>query len=181
MSNKTWQALEDYVKQLISYDKPTRIPLSGGTKGEEDVVGIHLVSQCKFTADKNISILAKDLERLISAANLLHKFPLFFNESQAGKTVAVPIIKETEFIIEQMLTLATVLQGINELRLMLSTLKTVEDLHRADKELARLTKLMDGIKFYINVSLLHINNALDAKRNNLLSYNLFEQENTNGT
>lgn len=173
MSNN-WKDLEEQVKQLINFDHPVRTPLSGGTKGEEDVVGIHSVSQCKFTADKNISILAKDLERLIIASNMLRKFPLFFNESQAGRTVSIPITVDTAHIVDSILKLAISIFGIGELPRLIYTCNSPQGIERAQSELDLLKSIFKDLQNRFNTRLIQVQNTLDAKRDNLLSYNLFE-------
>lgn len=76
-----WEELERKIKDLLGIDKAKTVPGSGNGKGEEDVIGISTVCQCKFSEKKNVSILAKDMDRLKSAAELQDKLPLFANEN----------------------------------------------------------------------------------------------------
>lgn len=176
-----WENLEEFVKSLISYDQPVRTPLSGGTKHEEDVVGIHSVSQCKFTTDKNISILSKDLERLISSANLLGKFPIFFNQCQTCKTVAFPITENTQHIVYYAIKLSLVIHMIGELSKLLPQTKTFPQLKALQAERKRLGNLLRDVQGHISIRLTQLDNAISAKQDDLTSYNLFEQDNTNGS
>lgn len=173
-----WNSLEEYVKKLLSYDQPTRTPLSGGTKGEEDVVGINSVSQCKFTADKNISILAKDLERLISSAKLLNKLPLFFNESNAGRTVALLTDHNCTY---HTLSLACLLHGLHTLMPIAYNITTLTQLRDVQKEQDRLKKIYTAIKNEVDIRLGEINKYIKVKYDDLTMHDLFENEgDTNG-
>lgn len=175
-----WNKLEEDVKELLKFDQPVRTPLSGGTKGEEDVVGINSVSQCKCTDDKNLSILSKDLDRLISNANLINKLPIFFNRSSAGTTVSLPITDETNNIVLLSLELACLIYGLGQLQSSIKYIHNVQQLGAARKEIARLLRMFGHIRHPIEETLNKINCKLTYAEEDLLTFDLFEGDN-NGT
>lgn len=175
-----WQELEKYTKKLLRHDQPERTPLSGGTKSEEDVVGINSVSQCKFTQDKNVSILEKDIARLISSSALLNKFPLFFNQSASRTTVAVPISQDTCVIVDMMLRLACLMQGIEQMTWTVRASKEIRQLRDAEKEVNRLKKEFSLLKEELYRQLKRLTTSVETKEADLLSYDLFEQGDANG-
>jgi hypothetical protein len=77
----TWQELENFANNLILFDNPVKPAGSGNSKQEEDVVGKSLIIQCKFSSDKNLSLLRKDIYRLFSSSELLNKFPIFITSN----------------------------------------------------------------------------------------------------
>lgn len=172
MSN--WKNLEKFVKDILWYDDPKLTPASGATKSEEDVVGLQSVCQCKFTEDKNISILSKDLKRLLNASTLLHKFPFFFTESQAGRIVSLPITKDTDLHIECALRICIVLHALDELDLLVKGMKSIRDLKKAESEYDRVKTIFNSIKALVNDRLADINRKIDSKYVDLTTYNLFE-------
>lgn len=176
-----WSDLEDFAKQILHYDDPKRTPASGATKGEEDVIGRNTITQCKFTKDKNISILKKDLDRLLKAAELLNKFPIFLSESDSGKVLSLPIVDSSKDTIESLLKLAAVFKGLVNLHFLVEYLNNVKQVEGADIELRRLRSQFYDIQSKINTLVNKINTKLDAKRDDLIMYNLFEEDNNNGT
>ena len=174
MSN--WEDLEEFVKSLIKFDNPVRTPLSGGTKHEEDVVGTNILAQCKFTSDKNISILFNDMARLCFAAGKLEKFPIFVSEQEAGKVVAVPITDSTELFLADMLKLAALRQGLDSIKYTMPSISTLSTLGLANKEVTRLKKLYTDLKHNIDQELNLVEMRISSKYVDLTTYNLFEGE-----
>jgi len=171
-----WSDLEEFTKKLTSKDKTKRTPLSGATKNEEDVVGNSLICQCKQTDDKNISILEKDLTRLLNAAKLLEKFPIFVSSSKAGTLLSIPITNETEEIIEIIINSIILQARLSSLYLNCSSIKEPRDLMRAQKEKIVLETMADDL-IYKNKKLLKgITNKLKTIEDDILSYNLFDGE-----
>lgn len=107
MSN--WKDFELFVQNLLKKDNPILPKGSGSSKHEEDIVGSTTIAQCKFTENKNITILNKDLIRLIEASNLLEKFPLFFNrstnENKLIDTLTIPINEKTSPTVQYIINL----------------------------------------------------------------------------
>jgi hypothetical protein len=174
MSN-CWQELEDDMLKLLAHDKVKRTPLSGGTKGEEDVVGIYTLTQCKFTTDKNVSILASDLERLLKAAKLLDKLPLFVSESKAGKIVSIPITDETRDILSLALRLATLQKGLSTIEDILNFVDSEQQIKRVEADITRLEKSFSFIKDSIKEKLEKVNRKVTTKLDDTQMYNLFDQ------
>ena len=173
--SEDWNELEELVKKLLSYDRPVRTPLSGGPKGEEDVVGINSVSQCKYTSDKNISILAKDLGRLIDASKLLRKFPIFVSESNAGQLVSFPITDKTMDVVNAALKLACAMHGLSQLGPLIKMATSIEELRHLQKEHRRLKKMSSDLRNDLDGKVTNLAKAIDIKEADLLNYDLFEQ------
>lgn len=171
-----WNALEEYVKDILSGDKAKRTPLSGGTKNEEDVVGRSFISQCKFTETKNISILAKDLDRLLNAAKLTDKFPLFASQSNAGTIISFPITEQTEEDIIFLLKALSCLNALRELNTLIPSLNSLSLLKKAQTMLRELKKEVKYIRDIFSDLINNIEQVIDAKYNDLTMCNLFEQE-----
>ncbi len=86
----SWQNLEELMTELLMLDKATTIPGSGNGKGEEDVIGLSTITQCKYSTNKNMSILRKDMDRLKDAADLQKKIPLFVTEHDSELLLTIP-------------------------------------------------------------------------------------------
>jgi len=172
MSN--WETLEEFVKSLLKFDNPVRTPLSGGTKHEEDVVGTYTLSQCKFTSDKNISILDADMRRLILAASMMNRFPIFVSEYAEGKAVSIPSRSDTDPILREMLKLAVIKWGLNNLEDLKHTIKTPQILNKVDTEFRKLKKLFYELDSDIKTQVSRMENMLDQKHIDLTHYDLFE-------
>ena len=85
-----WDDLEDRMKEYFRLDKAQTVPGSGNGKGEEDVIGETTITQCKYSETKNISILRKDIDRLIDASDLQKKTPLFVTENNGLTLLSIP-------------------------------------------------------------------------------------------
>lgn len=172
MSN--WSQLEEYVKQITSNDNTKRTPRSGATKKEEDVVGESLVCQCKDTDDKNFSILAKDLNRLTSAADLQNKFPLFFSRNESCVLLTIPMTydehKEMACMVINYIILRKRLQLLRQV-----DPRDFKDLAAAEKEHAKLRKILAFLSRESIEHLDSIEKKLDTKRDDLLTHDLFEE------
>lgn len=86
----SWENLEKLMTQLLMLDKAMTVPGSGNGKGEEDVIGLSTITQCKFSETKNVTILRKDIDRLLDAAKLQGKIPIFVTENNGLKLVSIP-------------------------------------------------------------------------------------------
>lgn len=172
-----WKILEDYVKDLLSTDKAKTTPLSGGTKGEEDVVGRSMIAQCKFTEKKNLSILAKDLERLLKAAKLTEKFPLFASRSEAGTIISFPVTDETEEDIVFLLKILSCLNTLRELKNIVPHVSTVGMIEGVRANLRGLKREYAQIREVFNDLVDRIEQKVDTKYIDLTTYNLFDEEN----
>jgi hypothetical protein len=86
----SWQNLEDLMKNLLAFDNAITIPGSGNGKGEEDVIGLSTITQCKYSEKQNITILRKDIDRLLEAAKLQNKVPIFATENEGLILISIP-------------------------------------------------------------------------------------------
>jgi len=176
-----WKIFENYVKNLLHIDKAKTTPLSGGTKGEEDVVGRSMIAQCKFTEKKNLSILAKDLERLLKAAKLTEKFPLFASRSEAGTIISFPVTDETEDDIVFILKILSCLNTLRELKKIIPHVSTIGMIEGARANLRVLKQEYTKMRKVFNDLVNNIEQKVDAKYIDLTTYNLFDEENNNAT
>jgi len=86
----SWQDLESMMKELLIFDKAMTVPGSGNGKSEEDIIGLSTITQCKYSDKVNISILRKDIDRLLTAAELQKKIPIFVTENNGLVLVSIP-------------------------------------------------------------------------------------------
>ncbi len=168
-----WIKLEKYTAELLKGDKSRRTPGSGSSKKEEDLVGLSTICQCKDSDHKNITILTKDIERLLASATLLNKTPLFISRAENHTLLSISLdnqyIDETMFIINQILL-------ISQLKLIeesfdynldiktLNALSTQFDIlsETSDVALCNLKSRINKLKTKINTKILDAN-----------TYNLF--------
>ena len=71
-------------------DKAMTVPGSGNGKSEEDVIGLSTITQCKYSETKNVTLLRKDIDRLLDAAELQGKVPIFVTENNGLKLISIP-------------------------------------------------------------------------------------------
>jgi hypothetical protein len=97
-----WKNLEELMKELLMLDNAITVPGSGNGKGEEDIIGLSTITQCKYSSKQNISVLYKDISRLLDAAKLQRKIPIFVNQNNGLILVSLPeseILKDVLHII----------------------------------------------------------------------------------
>jgi hypothetical protein len=169
-----WEQLEEFAKDLISDDNPKLPANSGGTKGEEDVIGSNIIIQCKYTDNKNMSILKKDLDRLLESANLLSKFPIFLTSNGSNDTViSIPINKKTKDIIKQLCSIVITMSEIEYIEDNIKVCKTRGQLEAIG---VRAQKLESKIKFNRADGLAKVHELLDVierKYVDIITCNLF--------
>lgn len=173
----TWEKLEERMKDLLQLDKAKRTPLSGGTKGEEDVVGVGTICQCKDSDNKNITILTKDIERLLQSAKLLNKTPIF--ASRAGEHTLVSFPLDEEYI-DDIIYVLNQLILISRLRVLTDHLKHFEGAKFVDAmctEFDRAVRLSTTVTNMLRERIDALKNKLEAKVNNATMFNLFGDEN----
>ena len=176
-----WKDLENYAKIILEFDRAMKPSLSGGTKGEEDVVGYNTVVQCKYTASKSIHILKNDLERLLDAAKLLEKYPIFVSEAEVGKVISVPITDDSEGPTIEGLKLASLVFALEDLLLMIRRIKDQRTLQCFNNDIYRLKRRYRDIKDYVDTLMKRLDNAVQVKTDDLTTYDLFESGEHNGT
>jgi len=168
-----WEDLENKVKDWLKIDEAITVPGSGNGRSEEDVIGISTITQCKYTENKNASILAKDMKRLKEAAKLQDKFPLFVNESSEGVVVSIP---ECEEIVD-ILTYITIIKQLDQVEKELSECNRIEILEKLDSLFEKISKKAQRSNKKLRDQLNKIKNVICTKYNNLTTYNMFEDMN----
>ncbi len=167
-----WQDLEDTIKEYLVDDNGMTIPGSGSGKGEEDVSGISVLCQCKHSENKNITILTKDLERLVVAAALNNKYPIF--ASKAKDTGIVVSFMDGPVL--QTLLKQAILMSLSD--------RLLEDIKACDnaKDLNRLetmynnyvVPLLKTLKGNLSTRCSSITTALKNKYDDLTTVDLFD-------
>lgn len=171
----SWKNFEIYVKNLFSDDNARLIPGSGSTKNEEDVSGISTIAQCKYTNNKNLTLLEKDIDRLLEAAKLYGKYPMFFNSNNKHKILSLFINEDDLF------------NSITEIILFFSLCeKVINDLSITDKEdyeminrlkylkKNKINKIRRNILNKINTMSKDIDNKLDSAYIKSINMDLFD-------
>jgi hypothetical protein len=167
----TWQALEEKVKRLLKTDRAKTVPGSGNGKSEEDVIGISTISQCKYTERLNTSILAKDVERLVQAARLQEKLPLFFTESGGSFILSIPDNPLMSEIVNVIVTLALLDKITKELE-DCNTIGQYNTLRRFVND--TIDKVIQTTDTSIKCRFLKIQEKLDILYDDLTTMDLFE-------
>ena len=170
MSN--WKNLEKKVRDLLLDDDAVLTPGSGNVKKEEDVVTCNLLCQCKYTDKKNVSILEKDINRLVKSAEQLEKVPIFINSTH--KRFVVSLLDDTA---EKILKYVVLLARIDKLNNDIIMCKDTKTLLRIKNIANKLNSQYKLISNNIKQNITDINNKLDIKINNLTQYDLFEGKN----
>lgn len=169
-----WEELEDLAQNLTKADKSKRTPLSGGTKGEEDVVGISTISQCKYTETKSISMLERDITRLQSAAALHNKLPLFWSANSTHLVVSLLLDGQDDEIVKSLINIAIVAKGAEKHKKTMKHIKTMRELSIMRREVTRLRQILTLEVDKIKDSLSSISRSCDAKYDDLTMIDLFE-------
>jgi hypothetical protein len=172
----TWQELEQFAKKLLRLDNPRTTPLSGATKTEEDVVGNTIVCQCKFTDNKNLSILASDISRLESASELLQKTPLLITRSSSGTFLSFLVSDEDNTAVN-IIIIKNMLDNILFYMRRLNSKATTKTINHLLKEAAAFKMLAEDINDEIESKYKEICNIGQARIDDVQMVNLFEQEN----
>jgi len=171
---QSWKQLEESAKELIFDDNPVQPKNSGGTKKEEDVIGNELIIQCKYTDAKNMSILKKDLDRLLENANLLEKFPIFITANGDGDLILSLPVKVDPQLIVDVIRLTIISNGLQKMILNNNLIKTPDILNKCRKRELKYKGLMQAITSKITDQFNKLSSILDTKYKNLMMYNLFE-------
>lgn len=171
----SWQELEDYVMTLLTNDKPVKPKGSGNAKKEEDVVSNNIITQCKYTDNINMSILNKDLERLLEACKLQDKFPFFITGNKNNIILSTVINKDTE---ESINLFITFIQFLGELTKLNKNIKfvNIEQLEYINSQTKNLKNILKYIKDYYNDKLDKLDIKLKSKYDDLTICDLFEGE-----
>ncbi len=167
-----WRKLEEKIKSYLSKDNAVTVPGSGNGKGEEDVIGLSTICQCKSTEKKNISILAKDIERLLKAAQLQKKFPLFVSESNKNLVFSFIDNNYTKDILNFIIALSL----SDAIERALGKCNSHKELQRIDKlYTSNLRTILKELSQKLRDTQSSIPNKITAKYTDLLQTNLFEK------
>jgi len=170
----SWQALEEFAYDLIKADHPTLPKGSGSAKKEEDIVGTSTIIQCKYTEDKNMSILNKDLTRLLEACALQGKFPLFVTSNKTNTVLSIPINDDNRNIINMIIDVITIIKRAEIITDNISLVKTMPQFKLVEKHRDRINILMYGIKNRLESIARKADIKLNAKYDDLTICDLFE-------
>ena len=172
---KSWQHLEDYALDIIKHDNPVKPSGSGSGKKEEDVVGDTIIVQCKYTDDKNMSLLSKDLDRLDEACSLQGKFPIFVTSN--GKRTLLSISMEyDEELTQQLINLIIVNTRLNKVQDLSTCINSIGMWNRFHDYLKKTMSILGDITSGIKDRGAKIMKTLNAKHDDLTMYDLFEGE-----
>jgi hypothetical protein len=173
----SWQDLEDFAAELVKKDNPIKPKGSGNAKKEEDVVGSTTITQCKYTEDKNMSILSKDLERLLEACSLQDKFPLFITSNGKNTVLSIPINSDTERNVSKLLELLLILLNTSKVYDLLSSIKTPEQLEAVNRLFSGLNRQISCLNIDIGIHIKNLETKIQSRYDDLMMHNLFEGEN----
>jgi len=169
---ESWKELEYLARYILLRDDAKLTPGSGNVKGEEDVVGFSTVCQCKYTDNKNISILSKDIERLIEAANLHDKTPIFI----AGNRRHVLISLLNDDITRDTINYLILVSRLKKLKSYIQEVKDADTLQAlSDKARGSLSILLTNVTQKVTVEWKQSISLIDKKIDDV-SYDLFKGE-----
>lgn len=170
-----WKKLEERMAELLIEDKARTTPGSGNSKKEEDVVGLSIICQCKDSDKKNISILNKDINRLIESAKLLGKAPLFTSRAESNTLISIPVTDDNITNIRSIINHLILLARLDNLEREVNFIDKNELnlCKKAEKEMRAIKKLRYNINKLINDRIDIIDNRIDVKIMDASTYNLF--------
>jgi len=169
----SWESLEDLMTQLLMLDKAMTVPGSGNGKGEEDVIGLSTITQCKYSEAKNISILRKDVDRLLAAAKLQNKIPIFVTETRGLKLISIP----ESPIFKDVLNIIVGMSLVRFVQTNLSKIKTKDERIEYTKLINRASKIISAMHAKYNNLILDCN--IELKKEDELSLEWINQNQTN--
>lgn len=172
----SWQDLENLAVEILVDDHPVKPKGSGNAKKEEDVIGDNIIAQCKYTEDKNFSILTKDLERLKEACKLQNKLPLFISSNSKETLLSLPITNLNENLIKVIITILRIYASLDKLEDEVKIAKTIEQLRAISKKITRNKSAMQSNANEINSRLFRLLDMAEIKYVDLTTYDLFEGE-----
>lgn len=176
MRLRHWQDLEDEVQDLLLLDSSKKPANSGGTKKEEDVVSKNIIAQCKYTDTKNMSILNKDLERLISACELQDKFPMFFTSNGNNTVISIPYNDDTACMIKNIMTFLISFLDLIKCYKALNSVQDISELNIIKKRLSQNIGRAKLVFSTLKETHKQCENKIEIKTNDILLYDLFEGE-----
>lgn len=173
---KSWQDLEDLAVEILKDDHPIKPKGSGNAKKEEDVIGDNIIVQCKYTDDKNFSILTKDLERLKEACKLQGKLPLFLSSNSKETLLTIPITDLDDELLSALITLIRIYSSLDKLEDEVKISRTVPQLRTVSSKITKNRSAMQSNANTIYTRLIKLLNKVEIKYVDLTTYDLFEGE-----
>jgi hypothetical protein len=169
---EAWEELEEDVKELFKKDHVKTVPGSGNGKSEEDVIGISTIIQCKYTSNKNMSILDKDMTRLKEAARLQNKQPLFITKNNSGMVLSIPDGPLMHVIVDMIIASAT----INKMEEDIETCNDIGTYNIMSRFIeSHMKQLTNTVETNIKHRYNHIKNRLVTIYNRLTCCDLFDE------
>lgn len=172
-----WKEFEEQIKKLLALDKAEIPAGSGSGKKEEDVIGVGTISQCKCTGNTNISILKKDMDRLLEASKLREKFPLFFTNGDDKVYLTMPLNDDTEAVVKNMLRFGIAHSIYTKLMKELLACKTIKELQVVKSQYGTLVNHTNNLRRALNIFQGSLADTIQIKETSLLQYDLFEDSN----
>lgn len=172
-----WKKLEEKMKDYLKNDNAKTTPGSGNSKKEEDVVGMSTICQCKDSESKNVNILAKDIDRLLNAAKILKKSPLFASRSGEHTLISVPIDDDNEDEVKFLLDFIIMNSSITILEELIKQCDDSASIAAINKEFTRIEKVANNLLNESKDKISNVRNILLAKITDTMTYNLFGEEN----
>lgn len=170
-----WREHEKYWVKALKQDKAMRIPGSGSTKGEEDVIGETMLVQCKSTDKESVSMSKKDINRLVNNAKLLDKFPLFSVESSTCKMVCIPVDDDTTGLLTEALEYIRIRKNLDTIKGYLDKIKDLKPLSSTQKWTSSVERYFYKFTHTIKQQLSRIQKDLDQRWIDLTHGNLFDE------
>lgn len=171
-----WQDLEKWLEEILEDDRAMRPPNSGGTKKEEDVVGVACIAQCKATEQVNMTLLDKDIDRLLRAAELANKFPIFVSSTGRKKGITLVFDGNNDDIILSLLKIAAIKKEAEILLKIATSAKTARQINSIRKELKKLKRRSSTEIDLLKDVLQAVEKKCDTKYDDLTIVDLFEGE-----
>lgn len=169
----SWQNLEDLMSELLILDKAMTVPGSGNGKGEEDIIGLSTITQCKYSEKVNITILRKDIDRLLEAAKLQKKVPIFATENNGLVLISMPQSIVFKDILHMMVGMSIVRFVQNNC----DNLKTLEEKIEYRKLIRRGEQIISAVNSKYNEIIMECSMTLQDKDESLkwIQENLFKE------
>ena len=172
-----WKKLENYITELFKNDNPTTTPGSGNAKHEEDVVGSSTIVQCKYTSNKNLSLLNKDIDRLVLACSIQNKTPIFVTENDSTTILSI-VIKHNSYEYENTTDIANHIISLSTLKIIEEELINVSSLDRlniiSNIINGKLKRICNNMTKNITNLYKNIDKKFSIKYNKLIHYDLFD-------
>jgi len=167
-----WREFEESMAEFLSADNVKTTKGSGSVKHEEDLIGETTVSQCKNTDKESYSLTNKDIDRLLSAATILEKFPLFLTGTKDHTTLSIPLTEDTSDDVVKMLKLVIIKKRLEKI----IGVNTTDP--RVPAQLTyvykKTVRLFSEITNEINSLIDRCEKKLDVLSDNVQMYDLFE-------